>query len=123
MEPDEVSVIQTVLRFNEALNSGDLDAMLALMTEDCVFENTSPAPGGTRYEGRQPVRAFWEQFFRNSRQPKIMVEEVFALGERCVMRWTYHWLDEEGEPGSVRGVDIYRLRGGLIAEKLSYVKG
>jgi hypothetical protein len=39
------------------------------------------------------------------------------------MRWTYHWTDPSGTPGHVRGVDLYRLEDGLIAEKLSYVKG
>jgi hypothetical protein len=30
--------------------------------------------------------------------------------------------DKEG-PGSVRGVDVFRVRDGKVAEKLSYVKG
>ncbi|MEW6651207.1 MAG: nuclear transport factor 2 family protein, partial [Chloroflexota bacterium] len=38
------TVIQVVLAFNQALNAHDLDAMLALLTEDSVFENTAPAP-------------------------------------------------------------------------------
>jgi hypothetical protein len=39
------------------------------------------------------------------------------------MRWTYSWVDPSGTPGHIRGVDVYRVRDGLIAEKLSYVKG
>jgi hypothetical protein len=35
-----------------------------------------------------------------------------------VVRWRYAWGD-----GHVRGVDVFRVRGGLVAEKLSYVKG
>jgi hypothetical protein len=30
---------------------------------------------------------------------------------------------KEGKPGHVRGVDIFRVRDGKLAEKLSYVKG
>ena len=114
---------QLIIRFNDALNAQDVDAMMQLMTEDCVFENTDPAPDGRRYEGQPSVRAFWEDFFRTSREPRIEIEEIFALGDRCIMRWTYRWLDEQGTPGHVRGVDIYMVRHGLIAEKLSYVKG
>jgi hypothetical protein len=42
-----------------------------------------------------------------------------------VMRWTYRWIDTSGQSGHIRGVDVYRLDvdQGLIAEKLSYVKG
>jgi hypothetical protein len=32
-------------------------------------------------------------------------------------------VEQAGEKGYVRGVDIYRIRGGSIIEKLSYVKG
>jgi hypothetical protein len=39
------------------------------------------------------------------------------------MRWRYSWVDSDGQPGHIRGVDLYTLRDGLIAEKLSYVKG
>jgi ketosteroid isomerase-like protein len=117
------AAVRLVVRFNEALNAGDVDGMMRLMSEDCVFENTVPAPDGTRYSGQEAVRAFWQLFFSGSRSPHIEIEEIFALGERCVMRWVYSWLDSNGNRRRVRGVDVYHIRDGLIAEKLSYVKG
>ena len=116
-------VIELVVRFNQALNRQEVDMMMRLMTEDCVFENTDPPPEGSRYEGQKAVRAFWEEFFRSSQEPGIEIEEIFAAGERCVMRWVYHWVDSQGAPGHIRGVDIYKIRETKIAEKLSYVKG
>jgi len=120
---DVDSALQMVIRFNDAFNAHDVNAMMQLMTEDCVFENTHPAPNGTRYEGQGPVGAFWQKFFRAARGQAIEIEEIFEHRERCIMCWTYHWLDAQGTPMHVRGVDVYRLRDGLIAEKLSYVKG
>lgn len=117
------SIVQLVVSFNDALNTHDVEAMMRLMTADCVFENTEPAPDGTRYEGHASVRAFWEDFFRTSREPRIEIEEIFASGERCVMRWAYRWQEGPDTVSHVRGVDIYKVSGGLIAEKLSYVKG
>ena len=117
------STVQVIVNFNDALNAGDVNKMMGFMTEDCIFENTYPAPDGARYEGQLAVRAFWEEFFRSAREPRIEIEEIVGLGERCAMRWTYRWKDEHGQPGHIRGVDLYRVRGGLIAEKLSYVKG
>lgn len=116
-------LIHIVTQFNDALNAHDVDSMMALMTPDCVFENTAPPPDGTRYEGAAAVRSFWHEFFRASLSARIEIEEILAFGSRCIMRWTYHWADASGTPGRVRGVDIYRLEDGLIAEKLSYVKG
>jgi steroid delta-isomerase-like uncharacterized protein len=127
---DSNESISIVRRFNEALNAADVNTMMSLLTEDTVFENTDPPPDGTRFEGKAQVRQFWKQFFRGSSAAHIDVEEIFAFEDRCVMRWTYQWTDPHGTAspteifgGHIRGVDVYRLRDGLIAEKLSYVKG
>ena len=112
---ETLAVIQ---RFNEAFNRHDVDALIALMTEDCVFENTFPPPDGARHVGQAAVRAVWEAFFAQAPAAQFEWEEVVALGERAVVRWTYRW-----GAGHVRGVDVLRVREGKVAEKLSYVKG
>ena len=117
------TAMRTVLAFNEAFNRHDVDGMMQLVTSDSVFENTAPAPDGTRFAGKEAVADFWHGFFEASPQAHIDIEEIFGLGERCVMRWRYTWVDETGSDGHVRGVDVFRVRGGLIIEKLSYVKG
>ena len=116
-------VLGTVIRFNDALNARQLEAMMALLTEDTVFENTFPPPDGSRYEGKSAVRSFWEDFFRASLASRFEIEEITALGEQCAMRWVYHWAGLDESAGHLRGADIYRITNGLIAEKLSYVKG
>ena len=123
MKTTQMDGIEIVRRFNDALNAADVEAMMALTTEDTVFENTSPAPDGKRYSGQKQVRAFWEEFFRSSSSARIETEALFSLGDRCVMLWTYHWVDKNGIAGHIRGVDVYQIKNNLIAEKLSYVKG
>lgn len=115
--------IRVVLEFNEAFNRHDVAGMMKLMSDDCVFDNTHPAPDGTLYTGRQAISRYWEEFFYGSPQAHITIEEIFGLGEHCIMRWKYSWVNAAGEEGYVRGVDIFQVRGGLIREKLSYVKG
>jgi steroid delta-isomerase-like uncharacterized protein len=118
------TAMRVVLEFNEAFNRHDVPGMMQLMTEDCVFENTDPAPDGTRYSGKEAVTRFWQDFFHASPKAHIEIEEIFGLGNnRCVMRWRYEWVDAAGKEGHVRGVDIFQVRDGLISEKLSYVKG
>lgn len=119
-EGDPVDVVR---RFQDAWNAHDVDAVMSLMTDDCVFESTWPPPDGERVVGQRDVRAFWERFFSESPDATIEIEELFASGDRATMRWRYRWRGD-GEPGGhVRGVDVYRLRAGRVAEKLSYVKG
>lgn len=100
-----------------------LNGMMQLMSDDCVFENTNPVPDGAVYSGKEAVTQFWQDFFRESPQAHIEIEEIFGFGERCVMRWKYNWVDIAGAKGHVRGVDIFRVRSGAIHEKPSYVKG
>ena len=119
--PDDPRALIT--RFNDALNARDIEVMMRLMTEDCVFENTYPPPDGTHYVGQAAVRGFWEDFMRGSDKAHFEIEEIFDANDRVVMRWLYRWIDREGQAGHMRGVDVYTIRGGLIAEKLSYVKG
>lgn len=122
-EDDEEIIVKIILRFNQALNQGDVNGMMNLMSEDCVFENTSPAPDGSLYRGKVSVRRFWEHFFRESHHPSIQVEEIFACDNRGIMRWIYTWMDNTGMAHHIRGIDVYLIRDGLIAKKLSYVKG
>jgi cation diffusion facilitator family transporter len=113
---------EAVDRFNEAFNAHDVDAVMAAMTDDCVFENTSP-PNGQRYEGQEKVRAAWEEFFAASPDAHFDGEDVIVAGDRCVVQWVYTWTNDDGTAGSLRGVDVLRVRDGKVAEKFAYVKG
>ena len=91
MSPIRMSKIETpvriVLEFNEAFNRHDVTGMMQLMSEDCVFENTDPAPDGTRYSGKEAVTQFWQDFFHESPQAHIDIEEVFGQGNnRCIIQ-------------------------------------
>src|SRR4030095_3424021 len=120
MSPGTATAV--VEQFNDAFNRHDVNAIMALMTEDCVFENTRPAPAGTRIIGQTCVRTFWTEFFQRSPHARFETEELVEAGDRCVVRWMYHWV-RDGVPGHVRGGELFRVRDDKVAEKLSYVKG
>lgn len=115
--------IQIVTEFNQALNRRDPQAMTRMLSAGTIFENTYPPPDGERFVGRDAVAAFWQDFFRSASETRLEIEEIFACGERVTMRWIYRWANDQGQSGHIRGVDVYRVEDGLIAEKLSYVKG
>lgn len=121
-DPRSAEIVELVRKADAAVNAKDADAFLALMTDDVVWQNTSP-PDGERFEGKAAVRAAGEGFFASSPNARFETEEVVPLGDRAFVRWTYHWVDGAGKEGHVRGVDLYRVSGGKIAEILSYVKG
>jgi ketosteroid isomerase-like protein len=116
------TTLAAVAAFNQAFNDHDVDAVMAHMTEDAVFESTSP-PAGERHEGARAVRAAWEAFFAASPKAHFDAEEIIATDDRCVVRWIYTWDDDKGTPRHIHGVDVLRVRDGKVAEKLAYVKG
>jgi ketosteroid isomerase-like protein len=116
------TTLEVIDRFNGAFNDHDVDAIMSLMTDDCVFDNTRPAPDGELIRGQEAVRAFWASFFERSPEARFDAEEIFAAGDHAVVRWCYRWI-RDGQEGHVRGVDIFLVRDGKVAEKRSYVKG
>jgi ketosteroid isomerase-like protein len=120
-DPGSAATLAAVEAFNAAFNDHDVDAVMDHMTDDVVFESTSP-PAGDRHEGAAAVRAAWEEFFRASPSAHFEAEDVIVAGDRCVVRWIYTWTDADGD-GRIKGVDVLRVRDGKVAEKLAYVKG
>jgi ketosteroid isomerase-like protein len=119
MDQDSLAVVE---QFGEALNAGDIDAAMALMTDDCLFENTSPFPDGEVFRGQDAVRAFWTDLVKTPGM-RFDTEEAVAAGDRVTTRWRYRWTNPDGSEGHIRGIDLFKIRDGKVAEKLSYVKG
>jgi hypothetical protein len=111
------TTVAAVAAFDRAFGARDVDAIMATMTADCVFEDTGP-PDGRRHVGTAAVRSAWTALFASSPEATFTVEESLVSGNRVVQLWRY---DFDG--GHVRGIDVFTVRDGLVAEKLSYVKG
>jgi ketosteroid isomerase-like protein len=109
-----------IRRFNDVFQRHDPSALPALIAEDCVIENTTPAPNGARLVGRDACVANW-QGLATAQGTHFELEDAFVAGERAVIRWRYCFGDSEAD--SIRGVNLMRVRDGLIVEAMGYVKG
>ena len=105
-------------RFNDAFNRYDVENVMECVTDDIIFENSS----GGRFEGREAVRAVLSRAFALMAPGAFELEELFAADNRCVVRWRYHFKRGAPAQAQVRGVDIFSVREGRVAEKFSYVK-
>ena len=114
MDLDPTDVVE---RFGLAWGAHDLEGTLALCAPGCAFESTGPAPDGERHVGEAALRAAWTPIFADT-AATFTVEETVSAADRVVQRWRYEW-----DGGHVRGVDLFRVVGGLVSEKYSYVKG
>ena len=120
--PDEMTTLLD--RYGEAWNGHDLDGILAMMTDDVVFEASfGKDPWGARVVGQAAVREFLEDMFR--RIPDVRWDEIrhFACPELAVVEWLTTGTPRAGTRYEVQGCDVLALRNGKISAKRSYRKG
>lgn len=131
LTPDQITILgpvdsaaletkEVIRKFHEAFDGHDPEAMEDLVADDCSIENTGPAPNGARLIGKAACLANW-QALASSVGTGFVREEVFVVGERCVIRWRYCWGADD--TSSIRGLNLMRVRGGRIVEAMGYVKG
>jgi ketosteroid isomerase-like protein len=122
LQSQEQATRTTIDHFNDAFNRHDADGLAAFLTEDTVFEDTSPAPDGRRIEGKAAVVEFWRGWFARNADARFEAEEVIVSRNRGTVLWVYHKM-RNGQPWHLRGIDIFTVRDGKVAAKLAYVKG
>ena len=110
---------QLIERLNQAFERQRPEELDDLIGEDCILENTTPAPVGARYDGREACLAFWKGVASNA-DLAFKPEEIWANGDRGIIRWQLRWGTQKDN--WVRGVNIMRVRDGKIIEGLGYVK-
>jgi len=109
-----------VLRFTDAFNRDDLDAVMALMTDDAVYEEFN----GTRRAGKAAIRAaFAPQFRGDYGTIRFHTEDVFADAStgKALIRWRCT-LERDGATRSWRGLDLLHVENGRVKEKHTYAK-
>jgi hypothetical protein len=107
-------------RFNQVFLSHSPAALAELVGDDCVIENTQPAPDGSRHEGKDACIAVWTHIATLDRA-HFEPESIIARGDRGEIRWRLVWGPDH--TSSVRGVNLMRVHQGRIVEAQGYVKG
>ncbi|MHB1198265.1 MAG: nuclear transport factor 2 family protein [Polaromonas sp.] len=109
--------------FADAWNRHDADALMAFMTEDCVFDSSAgPDVCGTRYVGSEAVRVGYVEVWSTFHDAHWGNARHFVQGERGVSEWTFTGTRTDGTRVEVNGCDLFTFRGGKIAVKNSYRK-
>jgi taurine dehydrogenase small subunit len=110
-------------RMLDAFNRHDLDAIMALFTDDCVFESPrGPDPWGRRFDGPDEVRAGLGARFTGIPDVHYGAGSHFVSGERGASEWTLTGTTVDGERLEVRGCDLWTFEGDRIARKDSFWK-
>jgi len=106
-------------RYNDAFRLHDPTLLDDVVADDCVIEDTSPAPDGLRREGGRACLARWAELAANQAL-EFTPERADIHGDLAVQPWVLRW--GNGEEDRVRGVNLIRTRDGRIVEARGYVK-
>ena len=110
-------------RFAEAWNRHDLDALMSMMTDDCVFEaSAGPEVAGQHSEGKQAVRAAYAAVFEAYPDAHWANARHVIAGGRAVSEWTFTGTHTDGRRVEVNGCDLFTIREGKVAIKNSFRK-
>lgn len=100
-------------------NAGDVQGIGDLVRPDYVEHDPLPGQG----EGREGVRDRFGMLV-GALAPSFTIEDVFAEGDRVVVRWTnagthvgeFAGIPATGGAFTIAGIDVYRVEDGLLAE-------
>lgn len=113
----------TMERLMAAFNARDLDELMACMSAVCAFHSAAgPGADGTRYEGRDAVRAAYAAIFDTFPQAAWTEGAHVVAGETGLSSWRFVGTDKAGNAVDVRGCDVFAFDGDKIALKDSYRK-
>jgi hypothetical protein len=94
----------------DAFNAHDLDRIMAFFVDDCVLESPRGSePWGTRFVGREAVRAGLAQRFAGIPDVHYGDDEHWVCGDHAVSKWLLTGTTTAGEPVRVRGCDLFDL--------------
>jgi uncharacterized protein (TIGR02246 family) len=108
------------LRFTEAFNRDDLDGVMAMMTDDAVYEEFT----GAVHRGRASIRAAFEPQFRGDfGKLRFHTEDLFvdAASGKALIRWQCTLETKKG-PAAWRGLDVLHFDGDRVKQKHTYAK-
>ncbi len=108
------------LRFTDAFNREDLDAVMAFIAEDAVYDQFD----GARAVGKAAIReAFVPQFRGDFGTMRFVQEDLFvdAAAGKSLISWMCT-LERGGVKRGWRGLDVLHFANGVVVEKHTYAK-
>jgi steroid delta-isomerase-like uncharacterized protein len=117
------NLFDLLARFADAWNRHDVDTLMSMMTDDCVFEaSAGPHANGQRTEGQTAVREAFAAVFQAFPDAHWANPRHIISGNRGVSEWTFSGTQTDGRRMEVTGCDLFTFRSGKIAVKNSYRK-
>ncbi|TAM85995.1 MAG: nuclear transport factor 2 family protein [Candidimonas sp.] len=119
----EESLTRLLESFGAAWNRHDIEALMACMHDDCVFEAVAgPDACGARHQGPQAVRKAFESAWLTIPDAQWRNPRVWVKGEQGVVESTFTGTAADGAHIEANMVDLITFRDGKILRKNAFRK-
>jgi len=120
----EPNLLELLIRHTEAWNRHDLDRLMELFDDDCVFEASGgDEVCGKRYQGHKEVRGAFAQVLESMSDANWGNGRHYTIApDYGVSEWTLTGTLPDGRRLEVNGCDFVTVRDGKILAKNSYRK-
>ncbi len=123
VQEDQSATVEMLEAIGNAFNSHDLDAIMELFADDCVFYSPIGSDiWGRRVDGKEAIRAFHEQLFANVPDLHWEGTEAWVSGNKGCLGWRRTGTTVSGEKQDWLGCDLFEFRDGKITKKDAYFK-
>lgn len=107
----------------DAFNRHDVDAVMRYFAADAVFDAVAGSEVyGTRFEGVSAIGAAFENVWNTMADAYWAHRDHLVVGDRAVSEWLFSATKPDGSRIEAEGVDLFRLRDGLIVRKQAFRK-
>lgn len=115
--------VSTLEAFSAAWNAHDVDALMAFMTDDCIFEAAGgPDACGTRHIGTQAVRTAFANVWLTSPDATWHNGQHLVQGDFGISQWLFTATNADGSRVEADGLDIFAFKNGKIQSKKAFRK-
>ena len=122
IKTEDSAYLQLLKQFGDAWNARDIDELMSMMTDDCVYcASVGPEPG-TTYVGKEAVRQGFLAMLAFDSDGVSRAGRVFIAGSVGVSEWSYLFRAGLGADFEIRGCDIFEFRSGRISRKDAFRK-
>ncbi len=116
----DVSLLEA---FGEAWNAHDLDALMRLMSDDCIYYAAAgPEAEGREYVGPAAVRDAYAGIFEKFPDARWDFSGHFVSSDTGVSTWRFFGTATDGAVTEVMGCDVFEISGNQIRIKNSFRK-
>lgn len=108
--------------FAAAWGRADVEALMALMTDDCVYKASVGPEPGTTYSGADAVRRGFTEILAFEADGEQRSGQVWFSGDYAFAEWAYDEIDGDGKATEIKGIDVFHFVDNKLRLKDAYRK-